>query len=378
MAFRSRANKPSSPWGPPMGSPTTDAAATASHQAIKLEQVEGPMPCTSFDPSQQQQSGAVPPCPPPLSAPSSTHSPMKPPGFGHTDQVASGRHADQQSHPFARARSPAIAANQAAAVRSAAARGHTHHSRASSAQPSSADPMQHHPHFTAELGHALTPLARVPISWGSQKPRTRRQTLSTEASTTDLAAVAAAAVAEAEQAAASAVAKAGAEFDEAASQSGLAPLPTAKRRGTRNGFHSRQSAPDTHPSLLLHPVAVGESHGELRRWQESSLGHPPNAGILCDDSLPSQVPADGYWHDSPPRQSPPPGSGTVRTKGGPRTGRNHHRAGASPSNLTKSLGYIGSTYLGVNGVRHSPEFPLRWRAGTWDPLVRLSLQQVYT
>ncbi|KAL0037979.1 hypothetical protein WJX79_008199 [Trebouxia sp. C0005] len=62
--------------------------------------------------------------------------------------------------------------------------------------------------------------------------------------------------------------------------------------------------------------------------------------------------------------------GSAGTKGAPRTGRNHHRAGASPSNLNKSVGYIGSTYLGVNGVRHSPEFPLRWRAGTWDPLVK--------
>lgn len=36
----------------------------------------------------------------------------------------------------------------------------------------------------------------------------------------------------------------------------------------------------------------------------------------------------------------------------------------------KDLGYIGSNFLGVNGVRHGPDFPLRWKAGTWDPLLK--------
>ena len=182
----------------------------------------------------------------------------------------------------------------------------------------------------------------LPFSWGQRKPRTRNHARQTDASTSDLAAVAAAAAAEAEQAAASAAARAKVDFDEAASQSGT-QLPS--KRG--HSHSSRQQQQNLKFALQAARVAFAPQH----RPRQALSGSPD----------PSSDPQRSVGVH--PNQK----SGH---KSGPRSGRNHHRAGASPTNLNKSMGYIGSNYLGVNGVRHGLEFPLRWRAGTWDPQVK--------
>ena len=182
------------------------------------------------------------------------------------------------------------------------------------------------------------PSDHMPVSWGLRKPRTRHRPRQSDRFTTDLAVVAAAATAEAEQAAASAVARAHIDYDEAASQSG-AQQPHSKRlsqesfRQTRQGLRSRSLPPRS-------------GAAPQQTYSFDSRGYPdPGPSIR------------------PPRQA-------LEHKGGPRTGRNHHRAGALPSNLHKETGYIGSNWLGVNGIRHGPEFPLRWKAGTWDPVLK--------
>ena len=177
------------------------------------------------------------------------------------------------------------------------------------------------------------------MSWGLRRPRTRSRPRQSDGSTTDLAVVAAAATAEAEQAAASAVARAHADYDESASQSDDQPH---SRRHPQNGCCR---APQGLRSHSLPPRA----------------GSAAQQGNSCDSR--------GYSDANlePPSRTPRRALGR---KGGPRTGRNHHRAGALPSNLQKDLGYIGSNFLGVNGVRHGPDFPLRWKAGTWDPVLK--------
>lgn len=200
--------------------------------------------------------------------------------------------------------------------------------------------------------------AQPPFSWGRRKPRTRNTARQSEDSTTDLATVAAAAIAEAEEAAASAVATARSEF--AAASHSEAQWSQAKQHA-QNGFRPHHHSPKS----VLQPPGAGfgpsqAASGVLRGPQDPNLGHPSKAasGALRGPSDPNQ----GH-----PMQNPHQG---VKRKGGPRSGRNHHRAGALPSNLNKRMGYIGSTFLGVNGVRHGAKFPLRWRAGTWDPLLK--------
>ena len=338
-------------------------ATTSSDRPVKIEQADPLLPSTSIHPILPLQ---------PLGMPTlSPHSPTDPSGSTHADQGGSGMHPDQQPHPLARVRSPSITISQADVGMPPSARRCRQSSQVSNAEPPSAAAAQQHKQSSPGLKAAAVPLARVPISWGIRKPRTRRQTRPSDASTTDLATVAAAAAAEAEQAAAAAVAKARADFDEAASQSGAAAEPPARNHRITTGFHSHGAAPDrTLPPLSSHLAAAGQSAagGRLRHRQ-----HSPSEQVLPSqhqyDSCLGQTPPAQHQDDSPPNQIPSARPGSAGTKGAPRTGRNHHRAGASPSNLNKSVGYIGSTYLGVNGVRHSPEFPLRWRAGTWDPLV---------
>lgn len=182
-----------------------------------------------------------------------------------------------------------------------------------------------------------------PFSWGLRKPRTRYQgSRLSGGSMADLAVVAAAATAEAEQAAASAMARAHADYDESASQS------DAQQR------HNQ----------LRHPQ--NDSRQARRGLRSHSL--PPRAEPAPQQSYSSA--SRGYLRPDPEAPMPAPRRGAGRKGCGPRTGRNHHRAGASPSNLHKDLGYIGSHFLGVNGVRHGMDFPLRWKAGTWDPVVK--------
>ncbi len=333
--------------------------ATTSDCPVKIEQADPLLPSTSIHPILSLQ---------PLGTPTpSPHSPTDPSGPTHADQGADpGMHPDQQPHPLARVRSPSVTISEADVGVSPFERGRMQSSQVSNAEtPSAAAAAQQLKQSSPGLKAATVPLARVPISWGIRKPRTRRQARPSDASTTDLATVAAAAAAEAEQAAAAAVAKARADFDEAASQSGAA----AERITT--GFHSYSAAQDrTLLPMSSDSAAAGQSAagGRLKHQQ-----HSPSVQDLPAqhqyDSCPGQIPPAQHQDDSPPDQSLSARPGSAGTKGAPRTGRNHHRAGASPSNLNKSVGYIGSTYLGVNGVRHSPEFPLRWRAGTWDPLV---------
>ena len=343
-------------------------AATHSDHPVKIEQTDPLLPSTSTHRILPLQ---------PLGTPTpSPHSPTDPSGSTHADQGADpGMHPDQQPHPLARVRSPSVTISEADVGVSPFERGRRQSSQVSNAEPPSAAAaaaaQQHKQSSPGLLKAAVVPLARVPISWGIRRPRTRRQARPSDASTTDLATVAAAAAAEAEQAAAAAVAKARADFDEAASQSGAAAEPPARSQRITTGFHSHSAAPDrTLPPLSSHLPAAGQlAAGEqLRHRQHSpSVQAPPSQHQY--DSCPGQIPPAQLQDDSAPSQTPSSRPGSAGSKGAPRTGRNHHRAGASPSNLNKSVGYIGSTYLGVNGVRHSPEFPLRWRAGTWDPLV---------
>ena len=311
-------------------------AATNSGPVVKLEQAEAYLPPIPLQTSPQLPSE--------LPTFSHSHSPTPPQKSPQADQGGSIRHPWQQSLDAETVPSCApptfTISAQAALANIPLARPHRQTSRASSVRPVAASALQQREH-SRRPDTTSAPLARVPICWGQQRPRTRRQG-QPEVSTTDLATVAAAAAAEAEQAAASAVAKARSEFDEAASQSGVAMEPPMPRsRQTRNGFHSQYAPLNTALSPAVTKSAAGSPGGRSR--------HP---------------------HGSSPDQVLSSHCGPVRTKGGPRTGRNHHRAGASPSNLNKSLGYIGSRYLGVNGVRHAPKFPLRWRAGTWDPYAK--------
>ncbi|KAL3155835.1 hypothetical protein ABBQ32_012845 [Trebouxia sp. C0010 RCD-2024] len=182
-----------------------------------------------------------------------------------------------------------------------------------------------------------------PFSWGLRKPRTRYQgSRLSGGSMTDLAVVAAAATAEAEQAAASAMARVHADYDESASQS------DAQQRH-HQPCHPQTDARQTRRSLRSHSL-------------------PPRGGPAPQQ--PCSSVSRGYLGPDSEAPMPAPRRGAGRKGNGPRTGRNHHRAGASPSNLHKDLGYIGSNFLGVNGVRHGMDFPLRWKAGTWDPVVK--------
>lgn len=342
--------------------------ATSSDRPIKTEQADPQLPSTSIHPILPLQ---------PLGMPKvSPYSPTGPSGSTHADQEGAclnpGMHPDQQPPPLARVRSPSVTISQADVGMPPSARRCRQSSQVSNAEPSCSADAQQHKQSSPELKAAIIPLACVPISWGIRKPRTRRQARPSDACTTDLATVAAAAAAEAEQAAASAVAKARAEFDEAAGQSGAVAEPPARNQRITTGVHTHGAAPDrTLPPLLSHLPAAGQSAagGWLRHQQ-----HSPSGQVLPSqhqyDSCPGQILPAQHWDDSPPSQIPSARPGSSGIKGAHRTGRNHHRTGASPSNLTKSIGYIGSRYLGVNGVRHSPDFPLRWRAGTWDPLVK--------
>ncbi len=332
---------------------------TTSDHPVKIEQADPLLPSTSIHPILSLQ---------PLGAPTpSPHSPTDPSGSTHADQGAEpGMHPHQQPHPLGRVRSPSVVISEADVGMSFSERGRRQSSQVSNAEPpSAAAAAQQHKQSSPGLKAAVVPLARVPSSWGIRKPRTRRQARPSDASTTDLATVAAAAAAEAEQAAAAAVARARVDFDEDASQSGAAAEPPARSQRTTTGFHSHSAATDRTLPPLSSQSAAG---GWLRHRQHS----PPRQVLPSQhqyDSCSGQIPPAQHQDDPPPDQIPPACPGSGGSKGAPRTGRNHHRAGASPSNLSKSVGYIGSTYLGVNGVRHSPEFPLRWRAGTWDPLV---------
>ena len=337
-------------------------AATSSDRPVKIEQADPLLPSTSIHPVLSLQ---------PLGMPTlSSHSPTDPSGSSHADQGADpGMHPDQQHHPLARVRSPSVTISEAD-VGMPSAKRCRQSSQVSNAEHPSAAAAQQHKQSSPESKAAVVPLARVPISWGIRKPRTRRQARSSDASTTDLATVAAAAAAEAEQAAAAAVAKARADFDGAASQSSAAAEPPARNQRITSGFGGHGTAIDrTLPLLSSHLPAAGQSTagGQLRHRQHSHLPALPSQHQY--DSCTGQIAPAQHQDDPPPDQMPSARPGSAGTKGAPRTGRNHHRAGASPGNLNKSVGYIGSTYLGVNGVRHSPEFPLRWRAGTWDPLV---------
>ncbi len=349
----------------PRVSKSQTLVATTSHCPVKIEQADPLLPSTSIHPILSLQ---------PLGTPTpSPHSPTDPSGSTHADQGADpGIHPHYQPHPLARVRYPSVTISEADVGVSPFGSGRRQSSHVSNAETPSAAAAAAQQHKQSSLGlkAAVVPLARVPISWGIRKPRTRRQARPSDASTTDLATVAAAAAAGAEQAAAAAVAKARADFDEAASQSGAAGEPPARSQRIATGLHSHSAAPDRTLLPLSSDSAAGQSAagGWLRHRQ-----HSPSGQVLPSqhqyDSCPGQIPPAQHQDDSPPDQIPPARPGSGGSKGAPRTGRNHHRAGASPSNLNKSVGYIGSTYLGVNGVRHSPEFPLRWRAGTWDPLV---------
>ncbi|DBA87089.1 TPA: hypothetical protein ACH3X2_005265 [Trebouxia sp. C0005] len=337
-------------------------AATSAHCPVKVEQADPLLLSTSIHPILPLQPWGKPTLSP--------HSPTDPSGSTHADQGGSGMHPDQQPHSVARVRSPSVTISQADVGVPPSARCCRQASQVSNAEPAAA--AQQHKQSSPGLKAAVVPLAHVPVSWGMRKPRTRRQARPSDDSTTDLATVAAAAAAEADQAAAAAVAKARADFDEAASQSGAAAEPPARNQRITTGFRSHGAAPDrTLLPLASQSAAAGQSTagGRRRRRRHSPLGQVLPSQHQYD-SCPGQIPPAQHQDDSPPGQIPSARPGSAGTKGAPRTGRNHHRAGASPSNLNKSVGYIGSTYLGVNGVRHSPEFPLRWRAGTWDPLVK--------
>lgn len=185
---------------------------------------------------------------------------------------------------------------------------------------------------TQREGSVLSACAK--LSWGQRKPRTRLQPRQSDDSTAELATVAATAAAEAEQAATAAAATVCTSFEESASQSQTQEQPAAKRPCRKqSSFHSL-STPQGH-SVRTSPVAECVLPSQRREHANFSARE----------------------HTRP-------------KQGGFKSGRQHFRAGALPSNLNKSLGYIGSTYLGVNGVKHGPERTLRWRAGTWDPVIK--------
>ena len=220
-----------------------------------------------------------------------------------------------------------------AALKPAAAHQHRQPSQAISEglQPQASSP-----------GHELN--AQPPFSWGRRKPRTRNSARQSEDSTTDLATVAAAAAAEAEEAAASAVATAHSEFETVShSETQRSKAKQRPQKASRQHYQSFRSFSQP-PGLASAPSKAASA----------ALGGPP---------LPN--PNLGHPKLAPHQEQ--------KRQGGPRSGRNHHRAGALPSNLNKSMGYIGSTFLGVNGVRHGAKFPLRWRAGTWDPLLKKTI-----
>ena len=307
---------------------------------VKLEQEDPAVQSSSFNGSMHQLPSNIPACNP-HSATTSLHA-------DHSAGISQHSRAKQTVRRHATdPQFPGVSPVQAAAARPDSAGQLWQPDSASNAQSASAHPSQEPAHAQQQHKQSGGPptgaaaLMRVPISWGSQKPRTRTYSRLSDASTSDVATVAAAAAAEAEDAAASAGDKARVEFDEAASQSSTGAEPGGRSQHTRHGWHSQR------PNWKAEPSKAA-AHDRPR----SPCWH------LYDESSPDQM------------NRPPPKHSSVGAKRGARSGCNHRRAGASLGNLTKSMRYIGSTYLGVNGVRHSPVFPLRWRAGTWDPIAK--------
>ena len=258
-----------------------------------------------------------------------------------TGDVADAQQEHHAAHPCTRVRAsqeeapPGAAASDAGTAPQPAARPKTR--QAASLGPwlaSSASGM-------ASMRDVSAPPAshHLPLSWGLRRPRTRSRPRQSDSSMTDLAVAAAAATAEAEQAAASAVARAHTDYDDSAGQSDEKPH---SKHHPQNGF------PPAHHGLRSRSLPPRAGSAALQESGFASRGHPDA-------------------NEEPLAGTP---SRALGRKGRPRSGRNHHRAGASPINLHKDLGYIGSNFLGVNGVRHGPDFPLRWKAGTWDPLLK--------
>ena len=213
-------------------------------------------------------------------------------------------------------------------------------------------------------------------SWGSHKPRTKRaqQHANTCAHNVDLVAAAAAA-AEAESAAALAAAQT------LVMGSQTAQGPSAAELESHLEARKRSQVPTTGNRRLYYPEAAPALPPPQHKRKRSAES---------DSSAPKQ------------NRSPDEQFGTMPTQHKPRQSAQHIKGSNSTQwdstalmpwrhalemkpNGTKCRqsikataqkspyrphDYMGSRFCGVNGIQHSAESSLRWRAGTWDPVMK--------
>lgn len=215
-------------------------------------------------------------------------------------------------------------------------------------------------------------------SWGSHKPRTRK---APQPATEDSAlAAAAAAAAEAETAAVKAVAQALIGGRPAVGSPLIAPglmsdteaLDPSRRLKSSPKDTTRRWHPSQHPpsaqrkrqrSLDCDTRAVqhGSSTDQSRKHQ--LLQHKPRRCTEHDnDNSKQDCSAPIQWHAALTMH---PNGSNSRHAGSRRAGSK-----ATPKGPYKPHDYLGSRFCGVNGIQHTPDSLLRWRAGTWDPVLK--------
>ena len=249
--------------------------------------------------------------------------------------------------------------------------------------------------------------ARGLPAWGSQRPRTKKapqRSIIPVASGHPLTGVAAAAAAaEAEDAAAA-----------AAAHTLVRNSYTAEMSGTHR-IGSAQQSQEQRPGLVHHMPMVRKRYWPQVHDEQSSPQHQrkrsfeQSTGAGQHSSSPGKHPAkalaqqkrkqaaeqggDAVMHRCSPDQCPgkPPTQDKHRrsaehnkgsSSGGrkasvsqwpPPAAQHHHGKGPGAEALKghrKPHDYMGSQYCGVNGIQHSVESLLRWRAATWDPQIK--------
>lgn len=208
----------------------------------------------------------------------------------------------------------------------------------------------------------LSSFARGLPSWASQKPRSKKKMKPRSAvlpSAASLALIAAAAAAEAEAAAASAAAAA---IVRSGYASGRHAGHTVSAAAAKQGSWAPQQQNRYEVQHQARPPALPESSGDP---QHKRSRHNDQ------DTVSEHAEPHAKHRKSPDcDQSPSVDDEEQGTDKSFTYGMAKQHTGRRVLKRYKPHDYVGSQYCGVNGIRHTAGSPLRWRAGTWDPVVK--------
>lgn len=237
--------------------------------------------------------------------------------------------------------------------------------------------------------------ARGLPAWGSQRPRTKKTPHpSIPVASERLLTGAAAAAAEAEDAAAVAAAHTLVRNSYTAEMSGphrigSAQQPQEQRPGlvhhmpmVRKRYwpqvHDEQSSPQHQRKRSFEQSTGAGQHSsspgkhQQKRRQCAEQGDDAVMHRCSTDQCPGKPPTQDKHRGSAQHNK---GSSSGGRKGSvsqwhPSAAQHQHGKGAGAEALKVARqphDYVGSQYCGVNGIQHSVESLLRWRAATWDP-----------